>query len=568
MRQASDPSLRMQILLSAGCFLASLVYQAISMQAAIGLYDEGIILFGARRVMDGDLIHRDFYSNYGPGQFYALAALFELFSPSVMVERLWDNFVSSYSVAVVCLIVARTTRSIPAALCAGVVCMIWFGFFGFYGYPLFPAFAAALTGLLCLLSALNARHPARPLLAAGFCVGVGFLFRYDIGIFTAAALAAVVGLHAALLPSSGRQRYHSIATVVGPFAAGFTLVAVPVIGAFISYGAISDLLYDVVTVPSEYYYKSRSLPFPNVLSIARQPIAGLVYLPLLLVAAVTGTLTLGQQNQQTLREGSAASAALWAQIALIALALLYFVKGMVRVSPIHMSMAIISAVVLAVIAIANAPAVRGARRTVLVGALALVAASTFGVFLIDTGEASRNLRAIMMGAAESIPDLPAESFQTSCNALTGLQHLGCYSLDLDHLNALGFLRAHTLPGDYIYVGLGRHDKIFVNDVALYYLAKLRSSTKWAQFDPGLQTSAPIQREMISELQRNPPRYVVLESQWDAVQEPNASAKSTGIVLLDDYIRQNFHLVVTFGTITVLEQGGSPCPVDAGALQCR
>ena len=278
--------------------------------------------------------------------------------------------------------------------------------------------------------------------------------------------------------------------------------------------------------------------------------ASLVYLPLVLVAAVAGSLLFGQRTRQ---DGSAAPAARWAQIALIALTLLYFVKGMVRVGPLHRSLAIISSVVLTVIAFANFRAARSAWRAALAAALALVVAFTCSAFETHAAIASGNLRALMTATPQSRLDPPVEAYPTSCDAVTGLQHLGCYSLDQDHMSAPEFLQAHTRPGDYIYMGLGRHHKIFINDVTLYFLAKLRSATKWAQFDPGLQTSAPIQREMIGELARTPPRYVVLESQWDDVEEPNASGESSGIALLDDYIRQNFRLVATFGTITVLER---------------
>lgn len=526
------------------------------MNAMIGLYDEGIILFGARRVTDGDLIHRDFYSNYGPGQFYTIAALFKLFSRSILVERLWHNFVISLSVAVIFLIVVRSTRSILAAVGTATVCIVWFGSFGFYGYPVFPALGAALTGLLCLLPEFNARRSAWSLLAAGVCVGVAFLFRYDIGIATAAVMAAVLGLHAAVQPSSAGRRVRNIASCVGLFAIGFAFVAVPVIGAFVVDGAIGDLFFDIVTYPSEYYYKTRSLPFPGLRQVSDNPAVSIVYLPLVLVAAVSGTLALFHRNRQTQDEDSAAVAGLWAQITLIALTLLYFAKGFVRVSPIHMSMTIVTALLLTGIATANLAAQRGARRKALIVVLALVTGLTFGTFVRNAAEAGRNFRAIMADA-QPAPGLPAQSFRTSCRTLTGLQHFSCFSLDQDHLSALEFLQAHTQPGEYVYVGLGRHDKVLVNDVALYFLANLRSATKWHQFDPGLQTSAPIQREMIDELKRNNPHYVVLESQWDDIQEPNASAQSSGIVLLDDYIRRNFHLVATFGMISALEQDKRP-----------
>jgi hypothetical protein len=557
MTKSANLGLRVQILVFFGCFLVSFAYQAISMDAVIGLYDEGNILFGARRVMDGDLIHRDFYSNYGPGQFYTLAGLFKLFSPSVLVERLWDCFIRSFSVAVIFLIVARSPRSILAGLGTAAACMVWFESFGFYGYPVFPALAAALTGLLCLLPAFDARRSVWSPLAAGVCVGVAFLFRYDIGIFTAVVMAALLGLHAAIQPASAGRRVRNIARCVGLFAVGFASVAVPLIGAFIVHGAIGDLVLDIVTYPSKYYYTTRSLPFPGLRHVANDPMAGVVYLPLVLVAAVSGTLVFGHRNRQNHEEGSAAVMGLWAQIALIALTLLYFAKGFVRVSPIHMSMAIVTALVLAGIATTRLEAQRGAWRAGLLAALVLTAGITIGLFARDAAKAGGTFRAIVVDTAQPVPGLPSQSVRISCRTLTGVQRLACFSIDQDHLRTLEFLQAHTRPGEYVYVGLGRHDKVFINDVALYFLSDLRSATKWHQFDPGLQNSAGIQREMIDELKRNHPSYVVLESQWDDVLEPNASAQSSGIVLLDDYIRHNFHLVATFGAISVLTQGQRP-----------
>jgi hypothetical protein len=546
-----------QIVIFFGCLLACFSYQIISMRPEISLYDEGNILFGARRVLDGDLIHRDFYSNYGPGQFYTLAALFKLFSPSVLVERVWDSFIRSFSVAIVFLIVARSVRSIRAGLWTAAACMVWFESFGFYGYPVFPALAAALACLLCLLPTFDDRRSVWSLLAAGAFIGVAFLFRYDIGIFTAAVMAALLGLHAAVQPASAGQRVRDIARCVGLFATGFAFVVVPLIAAFIAHGAIGDLLLDIVTYPSKHYYATRSLPFPGLRYITRDPSVGVVYLPLVLVAIASGVLAFGHRNRQNHDEGPAAVTGLWVQIALITLTLLYFAKGFVRVSPIHMAMAIVTALALTGVATARLNAHRGACRAGLIAALVLTAGITLGLFARNAAQASGRFRAIVVDAAPSIPGLPLQSVRVSCSALTGAQRLGCFSIDQDHLRTLEFLRAHTRPGEYLYVGLGRHDKIFINDVALYFLAGLRSATKWHQFDPGLQNSVEIQRNMIDELGRNNPNYVVLESQWDDVIEPNASARSSGVVLLDDYIRHNFHLVAAFGTISVLNRDQRP-----------
>ena len=77
------------------------------------------------------------------------------------------------------------------------------------------------------------------------------------------------------------------------------------------------------------------------------------------------------------------------------------------------------------------------------------------------------------------------------------------------------------------------------------------ATKWAQFDPGLQTTAGIQNEMTSKLEGKKPRIVVLESDWDNVNEPNVSALSSGVTVLDDYIRLHYETVRQYGTISVL-----------------
>jgi hypothetical protein len=111
---------------------------------------------------------------------------------------------------------------------------------------------------------------------------------------------------------------------------------------------------------------------------------------------------------------------------------------------------------------------------------------------------------------------------------------------------------HGRPGDTIFVGLSRHDRIFINDVFFYFAAARTPATKWYHFDPGLQTSAKIQTEMIGELQAATPEYVVLEADLENFSEPNESVVSSGVTLLDDFIRANYRPVQSFGTITVLK----------------
>ena len=91
----------------------------------------------------------------------------------------------------------------------------------------------------------------------------------------------------------------------------------------------------------------------------------------------------------------------------------------------------------------------------------------------------------------------------------------------------------------------------MNDIMFYFVAKRQPVTKWHHFDPGLQTTAAIQNEMVSEFDSKKPRFVVLESRWDDRKEPNASALSSGVTILDDYIRLHYESVRQYGTLSVL-----------------
>lgn len=49
--------------------------------------DEGIILQGAQRILDGQVLYRDFFSFFTPGSYYFTAAVFRLFGDSLIVAR-------------------------------------------------------------------------------------------------------------------------------------------------------------------------------------------------------------------------------------------------------------------------------------------------------------------------------------------------------------------------------------------------------------------------------------------------------------------------------------------------
>jgi hypothetical protein len=103
------------------------------------------------------------------------------------------------------------------------------------------------------------------------------------------------------------------------------------------------------------------------------------------------------------------------------------------------------------------------------------------------------------------------------------------------------------------VGLRHHDRVIANDNVTYFATGLLPATHWSHFDPHLQNSVSIQQEMIRELATRRPPYVVLDSEFEAFNEPNDSSLNTGVRLLDDFIRQQYEPVRYFGNLTILRR---------------
>ena len=115
--------------------------------------------------------------------------------------------------------------------------------------------------------------------------------------------------------------------------------------------------------------------------------------------------------------------------------------------------------------------------------------------------------------------------------------------DKDHRQNYFFInRINQIPkikGNF-WIGCMQHDKIYINDVSLYYILDIELVTKYTEMHPGVVTTEKVQKEIIEELKANDVNTIIL-CKIDEVKEPNKSSQSSGITLLDDYIKSNFVL---------------------------
>jgi hypothetical protein len=150
------------------------------------------------------------------------------------------------------------------------------------------------------------------------------------------------------------------------------------------------------------------------------------------------------------------------------------------------------------------------------------------------------------GLTKPSPEVQA----TWCKLSNPLTKGFCFLTDYGRILTIEFIESHTRPDQRLFVGLSRHDRTIGNDNLIYFAAQRLPATKWSHFDPGLQNSYSVQSEMVAELKAVPPPYIVLDSEFDSIYEPNDSSISSGVTLLDDFIHSNYRYVQSFGEMSI------------------
>jgi hypothetical protein len=537
--------------------LSSFVVLLLTMRRDLNIVDEGIILSNAMLVLKGEIVHRDFYSNYGPCQYYIVAGLFHLFGENFIIARLYDIAIRS-AVVVTLFYIIRKQCSLSIAIFFTTVGGAWLLAIGFYLYPIFPCILLSLIASYLIIS-VGTKKPSPALVAAGACAGLTALFRYDTGflLLTANLLSASI-----LIAQSGPRETVVSRTLraAATYAAGTALVFVPPAIIFLVVSPIGPFLHDIVEYPTKYYTLMRGLPFPGPSAILAAPWESAVYLPLF--AAGLALFELGRQWVSRVGLTAACSSHDHATAYLIVFAstaAMLFLKGIVRVSALHMLMGILPALIVFAVLI-DLWCRRG-------NAWRLAAAFAILIVVFPAAAAAfRDLRASYRFQDRSIAgwlayrggliSLPANNDGCNFGPASGIA-----KLSPEYSRVANYIAAHSRLDERFLAALGRHDKIFVNPIGLYFVAGRLPPTRWHQFDPGLVSRAEIQAEIIGDLKRNQVRWVVRDASYEHVNEPNGSAKSSGITLLDRYLDANYRPVALSGKVAIwLANGETPVAI--------
>lgn len=507
-------------------------------------YDEGIIATGAMLVSQGWIPHIDFYANYGPASFYLPAAIAALAGGDQFGVRWADALLRAitvvyFAVSLKLLIGDQYLRK-PAFWLPTISVLLLLASVRFHGYPLFACMAVFFPTAAYLIKNAAGELRVETLLISGLLCGLCALFRYDVGFYQYVAVF-IYYIHLtqtkahALKDTLSKLAIFSASAALLPFAWLLYLYASTENGI-----GLSSFIFDIITWPIENFAKFRSLPLPLLNSI----IGFVIYLPLIaaLLVIVHSIRSRTISIFHTL---------------LLAATLLFYLKGYVRISLIHIVASLVPAILMLAYTHVSTKGFVRLTSGLLLLAFLFITLSIATVNLTSDITILAHFRKSVAGYfnEESNDTL---SPRASSHALERAnEHYRrmvnqTFLLNMNRLNAVTYLRQRVSRGDRFYSGLPQHQKIFVNDVMAYSLLGALPVGRWHHFDPGLQNTHAIQAKMISDFKENSPQYILLDATWENHIEQNDSRLFSGVDLLDEYLRANYVVDVAFGPIFILK----------------
>jgi hypothetical protein len=197
----------------------------LSLPLAIGRADESHLLFEARRVLDGQVIYRDFFESLTPLSFYLFAAIYRIAGTTLLAARVGIALIETLGCILLFHLVRRVAGSIEAALAtmifAGLCIPTW-------PYAS-PHWISTTLGLLVAATVLAERWQdssrVRPLVA-GVLIGCAICVQQQRGVF----LALWFPLAVVTLNASRSAGWKKLAPAIAWGAGGATFIVLVVLG--------------------------------------------------------------------------------------------------------------------------------------------------------------------------------------------------------------------------------------------------------------------------------------------------------------------------------------------------
>jgi hypothetical protein len=216
-----------------------------------GLDDQALFFARAARILNGQILYRDFFELVTPGTDLLYAAAFRVFGIHAWVMQAWIIAAGLALATVVTVIASRILRG-PLVLLPGLLFLV-FDFNS--GLDLTHHWFSALF-ILCSIGVLTGGIENWRLASASFFCGIATLFTQSEGVLAFAALA-IYWLWLKRFEAKEGDIGHQVAALLSPFL----LVVSAVMGYYIYRAGLHAIFFDLVIFPVRYLS----------LSVANQP---------------------------------------------------------------------------------------------------------------------------------------------------------------------------------------------------------------------------------------------------------------------------------------------------------
>lgn len=231
--------------------LCACIYLLPFMRVMLPHTNEGSLIYGAERIIHGEVFARDFFEVMGPGTLYIIALFFKAFGVTFFATRVW-LFCASLCTAICVFHLTRKACPEYSVLPCLVLAATSYGM----QWPSISHHvdgnAFALLAVVCLAAWQRSRQSGL-LILSGVFAGITASIHLPKGILILMAALAWLAV-------SIKLDRRLISDALKPIA-GFTFVAAVVAVYFWRHHALSALIYDTYTWPSTNYSTVNDVPY-------------------------------------------------------------------------------------------------------------------------------------------------------------------------------------------------------------------------------------------------------------------------------------------------------------------
>jgi len=500
-------------------FIITALFYIQIIKLPINAFDEGTMLVGAERVLNGDIPYKNFSTAYAPGQITILAGLFKAFGTSVTTARIYDILIKTL-LSLSIFIVVRFLSSSIFALGGWVTSLIWIMYKSNVVYPMYIFFLIIFTSFYFFLFYMK-RDKIYFVVLCGILTALSIMFRIELGVPAAVFFIFVLILRKVMdVQKSWSPLFY--------YLAGGLAVGLPLLFYYDTIATLEVIFTETVLNPLAFL-EHRGFPYP---SLNRNTLPFYVFPLVPITSLVTSIIMVKRRNDPVLAYGV---------LFLSIFGIICLNQARVRSDIIHILPVALSSMILAPLLLYMLPKVIRLNINVY-RTICVVFTVVFCITLYEPVKAIMLVLDRTDGFVIKVtnPDIERAKYST---IFGDIKYVAPY------------VKNNTSENDYIYVGVKNHDRFIYNDPLIYFLAERKCPSRYHELNPGVNNTLKGQQDIVKDLEARPPRMVILAPRWRG--EPNESSIDKNINILDDYISNHFEYRKSIGIYEILIKKTNP-----------